>query len=79
MVHLSEGEIERFLKARTAREERQRVVRHLLAGCSLCRRRIAEKAPGLLLDETGERRRGKASRDPLRGATVGTALEQDSR
>jgi hypothetical protein len=80
MSHLSEGEIERFLKARTAREERQRVIRHLLAGCGVCRRRIAEKAPGPLLDEeAGERRRERASRDPLRGPGVGTALEQDSR
>jgi hypothetical protein len=77
MSHLSEGEIERFLKARATREERQRVVRHLLAGCGVCRRRIAEKAPGPLLDETGERRRGRVSQDPLRTPVAAAVLEQD--
>jgi len=76
MAHLSEGEIERFLKARAAPGERQRVVRHLLAGCDVCRRRIVEKAPGPLLDETGERRRGRASRDPLRAPAAGATLAQ---
>ena len=58
MSHLSEGEIERFLKARAAPWERQRVVRHLLAGCGVCRRKVVEQAPGRLFDKAGERTAG---------------------
>jgi len=79
LSHLSEGEIERFLTSRAAPWERQRVVHHLLAGCGVCSRKLVERAPDRLLDEAEERRRGRASRDPLRDRTIAAALEQDSR
>jgi tetratricopeptide (TPR) repeat protein len=79
LSHLSEVEIARFLTSRAAPWERQRVVRHLLAGCGICSRKLVERAPGRLLDEAEEARRGKASRDLLRNRAVATALEQDSR
>jgi hypothetical protein len=78
-MHLSEVEIERFLTARAAPRERQRVVRHLLAGCGVCSRKLVEGAPGRLLDEAEESRRGRASRDSLRNRTVVTALDQEAR
>ncbi len=77
-MHLSEVEIARFLTARAAPWERQRVVKHLLAGCGICSRRLVERAPDRLLDEAQESRGRRASRDPLRDHTVATALEQDS-
>ncbi len=78
-MHLSEVEIARFLTARAAPWERQRVVRHLLAGCGVCSRKLVERAPDRLLDEAEENRQGRASRDPLRTRTIATALEQEAR
>ncbi len=55
------------------------MVRHLLAGCGVCSRKLVERAPDRLLDEAEENRRGRASRDPLRTRTIATALEQEAR
>ncbi|HEY4561590.1 MAG TPA: hypothetical protein VIJ36_01345 [Thermoanaerobaculia bacterium] len=79
MAHLREEEIERFLADRSAPWEHQRVVRHLLAGCGVCSRKLVDWAPDRLLDEAQESHRGRTSRDPLRSHAVAAALEQDSR
>jgi tetratricopeptide (TPR) repeat protein len=48
--HPTEDELGRFLAARLDPAGKQRVVRHLLAGCGVCVRRIAAlQAPGILL------------------------------
>ena len=51
MVHLGKGEIEGFLAGRLPPADRRRVVLHLLAGCSLCGRRIKLLADPLLGEE----------------------------
>jgi tetratricopeptide (TPR) repeat protein len=78
-THLSEDEIDRFLAGRLEPAGRERMLRHLTAGCGACSRRLVEQAPGRLLDEAAESRRGRASRDPLRDRAIAAALEQDAR
>ena len=36
-AHLAERELESFLRGELGRAERRRVIRHLLAGCPVCR------------------------------------------
>jgi tetratricopeptide (TPR) repeat protein len=48
MIHLGKGEIESFLAGRLPPAGRRRVVLHLLAGCSLCGRRMKTLAAPLL-------------------------------
>lgn len=75
--HLSENEIERFLTSRLTSAERPGAVRHVLAGCGICSRKIVEQAPGRLLDEAEETRRGRASRDSLRDHAITAARRQE--
>ena len=51
MIHLGKGEIEGFLAGRLETADRRRVVLHLLAGCSLCGRRMKALAAPLLGEE----------------------------
>ncbi len=51
MIHLGKGEIEGFLAGRLETADRRRVVLHLLAGCSLCGRRVKTLAAPLLGEE----------------------------
>jgi tetratricopeptide (TPR) repeat protein len=51
MIHLGKGEIESFLAGRLEAADRRRVVLHLLAGCSLCGRRMKILAAPLLGEE----------------------------
>lgn len=51
MTHLRKGEIEGFLAGRLEAASRRRVVRHLLDGCSLCRRRMKTVAAPLLAED----------------------------
>jgi hypothetical protein len=77
-THLSEEEIDRFLAGRLEPAGRKRVLQHLTAGCGLCSRRLVGQAPGRLLEEAAESRRGRASRDPLRDRAVAVAAERDA-
>jgi tetratricopeptide (TPR) repeat protein len=79
MSHLSENEVERLLAARLGPAERERVVRHLSAGCGLCSRRLVEQAPDRLLQEAADGRRRKAGPDSLRDHTLAIALKQEAR
>jgi tetratricopeptide (TPR) repeat protein len=78
MSHLSEDEVERFLAARLGPAEQKRVVRHLLAGCGLCSRKLVEQAPERLLEQAARQYR-KAAQDSPRERTLAAALEQDAR
>jgi tetratricopeptide (TPR) repeat protein len=78
MTHLSDDEIERLLTTRLRPAEKQKVARHLLAGCGVCSRELIAQAPGRLLDEAEESRGGRASRDPLRNRTIAAAQEQET-
>ena len=51
MIHLGKGEIEEFLAGRLEAADRRRVVLHLLAGCSICQRRMKTLASPLLGEE----------------------------
>src|ERR1700733_8493720 len=74
MQHLSDDEIEQFLAARLGPPGQQRVVRHLLTGCSLCSRKMAERAPNLLLEEAEEGHRRKLAPRSPRGLAIASAL-----
>ena len=78
MSHLSEDEVERFLAARLGPAEQKRVIRHLLAGCGVCSRKLVEQAPERLLEQAGGQDR-KAAQDSPRERTLAAALEQDAR
>lgn len=79
-MHLSEGEIERFITGRAVPWERQRVVRHLLAGCGICSRKLVEHTPEPLLETAMEveGRRPKAAQDSLRDRTLAVVLRQEA-
>jgi tetratricopeptide (TPR) repeat protein len=79
MPHLRDDEIERFLAARLEPAGQRSVVRHLLAGCGVCSRRLIAGAPARLLDEAGEGGRRRAARSPLRERAVAAALRQEER
>lgn len=51
MIHLGKGEIGDFLAGRLEATGRQRVLRHLLAGCVHCQRRMKALAEPLLSEE----------------------------
>lgn len=57
MTHLSENEVDRFVRGELAPDERRRVVRHFLTGCRWCRARLASLADVLFhaedLEEAG--------------------------
>jgi tetratricopeptide (TPR) repeat protein len=77
-MHLSDDEIEQLLAARLEPARQQSVVQHLLAGCGLCSRRLIERTPDRLLDETSERR-PQTSRHPLRHHAIAMARRQEAR
>jgi tetratricopeptide (TPR) repeat protein len=77
--HLSEEEIGRFLDARLDTADQQRVVRHLMAGCGTCSRRLVEQAPGSLLDQAAEARPGRAERRSARTRAAAAALRREDR
>ena len=45
-VHPTESELERFLRGELTRSETRAVVRHLLAGCEICRA-VTRRVTGL--------------------------------
>ena len=59
MRHLTEEEIEKLLANRLQPADQKRIVRHLLAGCGLCSRKLVEGAPGLMLEKAAEDRHRK--------------------
>jgi hypothetical protein len=78
MAHLSDDEIEHFLTARLHPGTQQEVIRHLLAGCGGCSRKIAERVPGPLLEEVEEGRRRKTDPATPRVRAVASALRRDT-
>jgi tetratricopeptide (TPR) repeat protein len=72
MAHLSDDEIERFLAGRLEAAALRSVVRHLLAGCGICSRNLAERTPDPLLQQAAELRRG------LRDQTLATLLDREA-
>jgi hypothetical protein len=78
MTHRSDDEIEQFLAARLHPAAQQEVIRHLLAGCGFCSRRLAERVPGRLLEEVEEGRRRKAGPATPRVRAVASALRRDT-
>lgn len=79
LSHPSEEEIGRFLSSRLDPAGQQRVVRHLLAGCGICSRKLVEHAPEPWLDRAAEGRRRKAAQDSPRDRTLVAALRQEAR
>jgi tetratricopeptide (TPR) repeat protein len=78
--HLSESEIERFLAARLEPADQQRVVRHLLAGCGVCNRKLVAQTPDRLLAQAEDDGwGGRGSRGRLRAHAVAAALRQEAR
>jgi tetratricopeptide (TPR) repeat protein len=79
MAHPSDDEIEQFLAARLPPALRQQVIRHLLAGCGACSRKVAERVPGRLLEEVEEEgRRRKTDPATSRVRAVASALRRDT-
>jgi hypothetical protein len=79
MTHLSDDEIEHFLAARLHPATQQEVIRHLLAGCGACSRKIAERVPGRLLEDVEEEgRRRKTGPATPRVRAVASALRRDT-
>src|SRR4051794_22215971 len=79
MNHLSNDEIEQFLAARLGPAGQQKVVRHLLAGCGVCGRKLAERAPHRLLEEESEEgRRRRITQTSARGRAIALALRRDA-
>jgi hypothetical protein len=78
MVHLSDDEIEHFLDARLHPGTQQEVIRHLLAGCGTCSRKIAERVPERLLEEVEEGRRRKTGPATPHVRAVASALRRDT-
>jgi hypothetical protein len=78
MTHLSDDEITLLLADLLTPARHRSVIRHLLAGCRICCRKLLERAPERLLGEAGEHPRGKlAEGSPLRKATA-AALKQEA-
>lgn len=70
MGHLTEEEIAKLLTNRLQPDDQKRIVRHLLAGCGHCGRKLVEGAPGLML----ERAAGGWSRQAVPGSPRERAL-----
>jgi tetratricopeptide (TPR) repeat protein len=77
--HPSDDDLERFLAARVTPAEQQGVVRHLLAGCGACSRKLVERAPRDLLHRLMESRRQVETRDSALTCALADALRQNSR
>lgn len=79
-MHLTAEEIAKLLANRLQPADQRRIVRHLLAGCGLCSRKLVAGAPGLLLEKAAEdRRRKKALPSSPRERALSAALEQEAR
>jgi tetratricopeptide (TPR) repeat protein len=76
MAHLRDDEIEHFLAARLHPTAQQEAIRHLLAGCGACSRKIAERVSGRLLEEVEEGRRRKTDPPTPRVRAVASALRR---
>jgi tetratricopeptide (TPR) repeat protein len=76
--HPSDDDLERFLAARLTLTEQQRVVRHLLAGCGACSRKLVGQAPERLLESASDTKRESKIRNSIRDRTLAEALKQDA-
>lgn len=78
MAHPSDREVERFVRDELQPAERRRVVRHLLAGCPACRKRLAPWAEVLFHAEELKEAAVRTLEDPYRAA-LDRALAQARR
>jgi hypothetical protein len=78
MRHLRDEEIELFLAARLDPDRQKGVVRHLLAGCGRCSRKLVERAPERLLAQAEEAKRRKSSLPTEREQAIGSAIQQEA-
>jgi hypothetical protein len=79
MSHPTDDEIELFLAARLDPARQQNVVRHLLAGCGTCSRKLMAQAPSRILDEVEAGGRHKTGPRSPRNQAVASALRRDTR
>lgn len=79
MSHPTDDEIELFLAARLDSVRQQSIVRHLLAGCRICSRKVIERSPNRLLDEADERHNRKAETGSPQHRAIASALRRDTR
>src|SRR3954469_164566 len=78
MRHLTEKEIEKLLANRLQPADQKKIVRHLLAGCVFCSRKLIEGAPGLLLERAADGRHRPAPGSPSERA-LAVAVEREAR
>ena len=76
MTHLTDEEIELLLASRLDSDRQQGAIRHLLAGCGLCSRKLVERAPNRLLDEATGSSFGRIAQNP-RSRAIASALRRD--
>jgi hypothetical protein len=79
MSHPTDDEIELFLAARLDSVRQRSIVRHLLAGCRICSRKVIERTPNRLLDEADERHNRKAETNSPQHRAIASALRRDTR